>query len=277
MKHFLRSLIIASTLIISATFHTQHSQAAELRSPCVLSESEKATITDLTHLRAPLDSILAGVKECVVFSDNSILIHYMNGHVAIFGLGDAPTVSFPVVKDQKEFAPQNVINVLPDSKANHAEHDQERKIFTKLSDVWEISLSSGQLSPKDLAKADALVQEMFATVPNNEIQLASYNVLGLRGNRYLPIIQELPSLSSEAAVTFYEGYLGSSDPYARAEDMPTDGDKQIAIEKLVQIFEISELDMQYRFTFSASQEIKRIDPVSYEKMKAHGVMTEDTQ
>ena len=102
-------------------------------------------------------------------------------------------------------------------------------------------------------------------------------MLGLRGNRYLPIIQELPSLSSEAAVTFYEGYLGSSDPYARAEDMPTDGDKQIAIEKLVQIFETSELNMQHRFTLDVSREIKRIDPDSYNQMKARGIVTEDAQ
>lgn len=265
MKNGLYTFIIASTLTISVIFHAQHGQAVEPRSPCVLSNSEKATIADLTHLRAPLETILAGAKECIVFSYNSVLIRYANGHVGIFGLGDAPIV-FLI---GKEFSLQNIEDTLP----NHTGNDQEKMLFTELAGIWGSSASSDELPPQEIAKADELVEKMFATTPINEIPLASYNVLGLRGNRYLPTIEELSSLSSEAAITFYEGYMGSSD--ARTKDIPTDTDKQTAIEKLVQIFETSDLDKKYHLTLDVSQEIKRIDAASYEKLKARGVVAED--
>ena len=269
MKNGLYAFIIASTLTIPLIFHTPESQAAEPRSPCVLSQSEKTTIAELTHLRAPLETILAGAKECIVFSDNSILIRYANGHIGVFDLGDVSVVS----SIGKESSLPNIKNALSD----HAGNDQERKLFTELAGIWESSASSDELPPEEIAKADVLVEEIFATTPINEIPLASYNVLGLRGNRYLGTIERSQSIAPEAAITFYEGYLGSSDVYTRTEDMPSDHDKRITIKKMVQIFEASKLDTQYRFTFSASQEIERIDPASYEKLKALGVVTEDTQ
>ena len=272
MRSKLYAFIIASTLTTSLTFHTQQSHASELRSPCVLSDTEKTTIAELTHLRAPLETILAGVKECVVFSDNSILIRYRNGHIGVFSLGDASAVP-SIGKEGEEPSVQNIKNALPD----HTGNEQEGKLFTELAGIWGSSASSDELLQTEIAKADALVEEMFATTPINEIPLASYNVLGLRGNRYLGTIERSQSIAPKAAITFYEGYLGSSDVYTRMEDMPTDHDKQVTIKKIIQIFEASELYTQYRLTFSVSKEIERIDPASYEKLKARGVVTEDTQ
>lgn len=272
MNPLFRILIIASTLTMPFIFPPQ--AHAELRSPCILTDSEKAMITKLTRMRDDVHLDHTNIKECLIFASHTILIRYEDGYMGMFGIGEGtmsdakqeiPTVSQPVNELESGEPP------IP-----HAGTEHETKIFTELDQIWRSTDSPDDLSPEQLAQADALVKELFATTPANEIQLATYNSLGFRGNRYLQIIQDIDSLPPEALVPFYEGYIWDSAIHARTKDIPSDYDKHPALEKLVHIFETTELNKKYHFIFDISQEIERIDPPSYAKLKQIGVISENT-
>jgi hypothetical protein len=132
-----------------------------------------------------------------------------------------------------------------------------------------------ELTREELAQSDMLVHRIFDFTPSDQVQLAVYEFLGMRGNRYLSVIEDLPSLLPGAAIVFYSAYLGETISAARSEDTPTDNQKQTVINRLVEIFNTTDLNTQFNLNFEASQEIKRIDPVAYARLKAVGVVIEN--
>lgn len=268
MKRLFRFLIIASTLTIYSIFSEQ--AHAELRSPCVLTDSEKTMIAMLTRMRDSLHLDYPNTKECFVFAPHTILIRYKNGYAQVFGTGQAP------VLDQKQdiFRDDQTIGELGEPDLSHRGTEHEKKIFGQLNEIWQSVDSPDDLSSEELARIDALVQELFATTPADEIERATYNVLGLRGNRYLKMIKELLSLSPDAEITFYEGYLDSQSSAMRTEDIPTDGEKQTVIQNLVRMRETQQNDKPYVFSLTVSEEIRKIDQAAYEVLRQNGMITE---
>lgn len=271
MNRLFRILIIASTLTIP--FMSSPQAHAELRSPCVLTQSEEAMVAKLTRMRNHLRPDDIKIKECLTFASHTILIRYEGGYVGLFGIGEGTTL------DQKQKIPvaHEITNEPPEISMPHTGTNHERKIFTELDQIWRSTDLPDDLSPEQLARTDALVKELFAATSADEIQLATYNSLGLRGNRYLGIIKETDSLPPDALIPFYEGYLNNSAIHSRTEDMPTDNDEQIALEKLVNIFEMTEPDKIYSLPFDISQKIKKINLDSYASLKELGMITEEIE
>lgn len=270
MKPLFRILIIASTLIIPFIFSPQ--SHAELRSPCALTDSEQAMIAKLTRMRNDSHFDRAKIKECLTFASHTVLIRYEDGYVEIFGIGEG------IALDQKQEASKDEVNLNPpDETINpHTGNEHERQIFTELDQIWHSVDLPDDLSPEQLVHADALVKKLFATTPADEIQLATYNSLGFRGNRYLAMIKELSSLSPGVEIIFYEGYLDRQASDMRTEDIPTDSEKQAVIRELIHSLETKQNNTPYLFSPAVSKEIQGLDSAAYEILIQRGVINENT-
>ena len=267
MKRLLRLFIIAGTLTLC--FVSPMQSHAELRSPCALTESEKAMVVQLTRIYKDSHFDYAREEECLILG-TAILIRYEGGYIGLFGIGEA--------LDQKQEASRGgkVPNESYETAILHTGTEREREFFIALAQIWQSAPSPDDLPVEQLARADALVQELFAATPVNEIPLADYNAFGLRGNRYLPMIKELFDLSPEAEITFYEGYLDSQASDMHERDIPTDSEKRIAVQKLARMLETRQSDASHLFSPAVSEEIHKLDPVAYEILKASGVISENT-
>ncbi|MDZ4260095.1 MAG: hypothetical protein U1A25_00355, partial [Candidatus Sungbacteria bacterium] len=201
MKQLFRFLMIAGTLTMLFIFPLQGH--AQLRSPCILTASEKAMIAKITIMRSDQYFDHAKIQECLTFAPHTILIRYEDGHTEIFGIGEqAAPDQKQEVSITNEAANHSSETVIPHIGTQH-----ETNIFTELDQIWRSTDSPDDLSPEKLIRVDALVQELFATTSSDQINLATYNILGSRGNRYLTTIKELSSLSPGEEIIFYEGYL----------------------------------------------------------------------
>ncbi len=261
MKRLLRLLIFASTFTIPIQSH------AVLTSPCVLTDSQKAVIAELTRLHSWYPSIETA-KACGVFS-GAILVLYENGHRAMFSMGDA------IVSKQEVPHLEKVQTEPVSTPALHMGSEKERKLFGELSEVWQSVESPDDLSQEELTRIDELIKQLFATTPIDKIELATYNMLGSRGNRYLEMIKGLPNLSLKAQATFYEGYFDHQASHMRQEDVPTDDQKKIAVQNLLRVFTTQRSDDAYLFSSIISEEIRRLDPAGYELIMQRGAVSED--
>lgn len=233
--------------------------AKEWQSPCTLSPSQKSMIGKSVIEQGAL-------KECIVFGASTIMVRYYNGHIGIFAIGDQSEAA----STQKEEELHEIMDA-------QGESGPKKRLPSALADIWHNPTSFERLSPEDLVQADALVQELFTVTSERDIQPATYNLLGLRGNRYLSIIERLSGLSPEAAIAFYDGYIGGSMPNISGEDVPNDEEKKIALEKIIRIVETTEPNVKYHFAFDISREIERVDPDSYARLKKYGVVIDGNE
>jgi len=216
-------------------------------------------IIELTRLRKSHPAV-ASIKSCSIFS-GSILVYYENGHKGLFSLGDLNPAS------AKQEVPTPVKT---EDELQHTGSERERDVYAELSKIWQSVNLPDDLTGVQLTHADMLVQKMFATTSPYQIEFATYNMLGLKGNRYLEIIKRLPDLSLRAYATFYEGYLDNQALYMRQEDMPTDAEKRAAIQNLLRVFTAQPSDDAYLFSPILSKEIQRLDPAAYEIILQRG-------
>ncbi len=266
MKRLLYLFIIVSTLTLC--FISPLPSHAELRSPCVLTEFEKAMVVQLTRIYRDSHLDRAKAKECLILG-TAILIRYEDGHIGLFGIGEA------LNQKQGTSRGDEVPSESRDTTIPHAGTKHERELFTALAQIWQSAPSPDDLPPEQLARADALVQELFTATPVNEIPLADYNIFGMRGNRYFAMIKKLSDLSPEAEITFYEGYLDSQASDMHEADIPTDGEKQAVTQRLTRMLETWHSDTPYLLSPAVSKEIQKLDQTAYEILRQRGVISEN--
>lgn len=273
MSRALRILIAASTLTLLFMFFIEHVHAGKVRSPCILTPFEKALVNELTRFhQSSYLATQANIKKCVILEAATLIIHYENGHIGLFNNGDTMYVD----SSQKQAESHNI--KMPDAPHDVPEQYTKEKekeantLFAEFINIWHNSASSSdELSQADLVRADAVVQKMlFITPGSNYI----FSVPGLRGNRYLALIEGHDSLSTGALLSFYQGYI-DSDYRTRMEDLPTDDDKRAVIQKCIKIFETMAPHNWSFHTPTLLKEIKRIDPSSYVRLQELKVIAKD--
>ncbi len=255
MKRFLCFLVLLGTFTIPFSSYAE----------CLLTDAQKAMIADLTrlHKRHP---DLSTARRCIVFREDSLFIYYENGHRAMFHTTD--TIA---TVDTQEVVATDAQEVL----SQHIGTEREKELFSELDRIWASVVSADELRPEQLVRADTIVEELFLSVPVNDIELATYNMIGLRGNRYLGTVEGLV-LSSKAQATFYEGYIDSDASNMVKEDIPTDAQKREAIQKLVRVFRDQGDDKTYLFSWFTSEEIRRLDPSAYQILMKYGAISTHT-
>lgn len=256
-------LVFSILLLASAPYI---GQAAQWRVPCQLSKNERRVISKLTHMREPLYAILTGAKTCMSLNPHTILIRYANGDIRIFGIDNSRIALSDAEKNNDEYVPSSQAQDI--SYERYYANNEQEKLIGQFKDLWYSALLPDNLTAETLAQADVLVQDMFMTIPTIEIPPSDYISLGLRGNRYLSIIENLHSLTPDQEINFMKGYLETSSPaiLTRTEDMPSDSDKQVAVQKILGLYESSHDPKTLPLITSVSKEIKMIDPEAYMRL-----------
>ncbi|MBI2673065.1 hypothetical protein HYX19_02285 [Candidatus Woesearchaeota archaeon] len=126
--------------------------------------------------------------------------------------------------------------------------------------------------PEPLLRLDELVSDYVALLNGNLSHLNNNSppYLGdivIRGNRYFRSLEPLvPYFNTQTAIEFYDGYIYSGK--ALKEDIPSDEEKKEAIRKIRNLI-ISDKEniLQIYFNLYSTEEIKRLDPETYEELK----------
>ena len=262
--------LVLSLLLLAAVPHL--AQAVQWRMPCKLDRNEKKFISALMQPWEYPHAILAGAKECISFGPDTLLIRYENGDMRVFGIDNSHVALSAPEKNNDEHVPSSQNHDI--SYERYYADNQQEKLFFQFRDLWYSTLSPDQLTAETLALADALIQEMFVTTPTIEIPPPDYLSLGFRGNRYLSIIENLNSLTPDQEINFMKGYLEASKPVilARTEDMPNDSDKQVAVQKILKLYESSENPNMLTSLTSVGKEIERLDPDAYAALTQLGAI-----
>ena len=255
----MRMLIVLGSLTMIMAFCFADSHADNWQTPCVLTKTQEATLASLTGLQ--VSSVAAEIVACRIYGSDVLLVRYTDGRLGTFGIGERQDIDTSF--HQKEGNPEQKI------VAEHLGTEQEHKLFVELRQIW-FDAPQKNLASDILAKSDTLVQEIFMTTQPYEIKLATYELLGTLGNRYLPVIQRIPSLPYGATIVYYGAYIS-----LLGDDSPSDQQKNVAMEKLVGIFETTDLNTKFNLSFQISQEIKRVNPNAYEKLHQLMVIIEN--
>lgn len=217
MNRSLCMLVTVSTLTLFLMFSVEHIHAKEVRSPCVLTVSEKTLVNGLMRFhKASHFTNRGNIKKCIMFGAATILIYYNNGHIGLFGAG---------VSDKLHGLHDPYIKNKDAGETSHT-NKEAQNIFYEFTGIWRGADSPNELSPENLAHADALVPKFLSMMSESDQSIVP--IFGSRGNRYLALIEGYASLSLDALLSFYVAYLGTSDGdyYVRTEDMPNYDNKQ---------------------------------------------------
>ena len=258
--------VIASTLIIASVVYPQNIFAAGW-SLCKIGAKEKQMIGTLTRMRISLDDMLAGTYECLVVTDNTIAIRYKNGEIMGFGIDDEHVIALDneTTKKHKEAVPEN----------SDSAQSLIGQLFIELMNVWYESTPSDQLMPEDFLRADLIVADIFAMSDYDEIPQAVINAIGMRGNRYLSMIEKATSLAPKAIIVFYEGYLARNRSFMKSEDIPTEDEIQKAVEKLAETFQINEFPESFHLGNDTRESFEKFSPLAYEDLLIRGIIVDD--
>jgi hypothetical protein len=251
--------VLVSSLTFIGVFQIAVSRAGEWHSPCPLTEMQQTILKRLQWAQPSTGS--AEISACRFYEENILLVRFSNGSMGAYGIGELNDTEAPAAQQ--------------DTQATQFRGtDEEHQLFIELDHIWLQAGLADNLSPEDLARSDMLVRQIFARTPSQQVQLADYEFLGMRGNRYRSTLEDLNPVPPAAAIVFFTAYLESSIPHARTDDLPTDQQKLTAIATLLHTFETPELKTQYHFGYEVSLEIKRLDPEAYKKFQAMELTTE---
>lgn len=241
-------------------FLVEQSYAKEVRSPCVLTVSEKALVNELTRFRKSSYFSQGNIKKCVIFDVATILVNYENGHIGLFGSGEI-IYSDRRQEQQNESRDTKMPNKLQYVSDQYTQDEDVAKFYNEFVNVWHSASLPDELSQESLAYADALAQKLLCTIPLDDRFMVS--ALGARGNRYLAFIEGCKVLSQEMIFVFYEGYFDVSFTRMRTENIPTDHDKQVIIKQVINILETRKSFQGVFPSIQMSRQIRKFDPNAY--------------
>lgn len=268
MKRSLCMLLATSTLTLFLMLFVGQTHAEKVRSPCVLTSSERALVNGLMRFhKSSYFTNQANIKKCIMFGATTILVYYHNGHIGLFGTG---------VSDVSQGLYDPYIKNKGAEETSHT-NKEAQNIFYEFTGIWRGADSPNELSPENLAHADALVPKFLSIMSESDQSIVP--IFGSRGNRYLALIEGHHSLPLDVLLFFYSAYLGTSDGdfYVRTEDMPTHDNKQVVVKKIVNILETAELPDSVFHSVYISRQIKKFDPDSYGRLVAYELIIESNE
>lgn len=272
MKKLVRIALVLGIMIVSRTVFAEEG-------PSVLQTPEKdALITEKTEPRPP--QILK--KRVEISKDSTITIYY------------------EASSDAQGVPPQT--NKPKESTATPYEGDETKakEIMEKFDSVWRRNLEGqvghgayfvqigllnekytmkeyleilkqfpNMLTPEELETADSLAEEymnLYREHPTRIMEDYYLGYLSARGNRYITRLEELFAAIDRLPTSgLYSNYIFQSDNWeARAEDVPTDDDKRLALPKLK---EAALRTGVIEFPKKAMEEIYRLDPEAHAEFK----------
>ena len=246
--------IIALVVFIFLLFSTIPVFALQFQPIKEITEFEKEIISNAA--KKPAGEALKNAIEFKT-SRGLVVLKFQNGDEGYYGYG-GKNISSKTAADPEKTTEECILNSLKydgydclpkDSNKTVSDNSSEDaasragKVFEEFLKVWNKPLIANELTPEELAEADNLMHTyigLFSQFPDDKRQ-DIYSITGsitARGNRYASQFENTISsfVDAKTMADFYDLYIRDaedSDLRMRNEDRPSEKDKYMALQKLI--------------------------------------------